>query len=94
MPRTRVVSPSPRGTPCWVTQPASHVPNQLPSELSDWYRVLAYRQQFNQGAIMSFCVGYKGGEIYWLAIHSNQATALSEAYGTAATSKTRQAPLF
>jgi hypothetical protein len=29
-------------------------------------------------------VGYKGGGIYWLAIHCNQANLMSDAYGTAA----------
>jgi hypothetical protein len=41
-----------------------------------------------------FFVGYKGGKIYWLAIHSNQANLIVGGYGTAATSKTRQAPLL
>jgi hypothetical protein len=39
-------------------------------------------------------VGYKGGEIYWLAIHSNQANLIVGGLRHRRHQQTRQAPLF
>jgi hypothetical protein len=41
-----------------------------------------------------FCVGYKGGTIYWLAIHSNQANLIVGGLRHRRHQQTRQAPLF
>jgi hypothetical protein len=41
-----------------------------------------------------FKVGYKGGKIYWLAIHSNQANLIVEGLRHRRHQQTRQAPIF
>jgi hypothetical protein len=41
-----------------------------------------------------FVVGYKGGKIYWLAIHSNQANLIVGGLRHRRHQQTRQAPLF
>jgi hypothetical protein len=53
-------------------------------------------QQNKQKALPhpGFCVGYKGGKIYWLAIHSNQANLIVGGLRHRRHQQTRQALLF
>jgi hypothetical protein len=55
---------------------------------------LVPRLQFKVCPARVFFVGYKGGGIYWLAIHCNQANLIVGGLRHRRTNMTRQAPLF